>query len=50
LGIPMVVIPDVAEALNQTLSAAATHPGGPLVLVTGSIFVVAGARIAFYRL
>lgn len=49
-NIPVEVIPDVADALTHTVSAAAADAGRPVVLVTGSIFVVAGARIAFYRL
>ena len=48
--IPVEVIPDVADALIHTITAASASPEQPLVLVTGSIFVVAGARIAFYRL
>jgi dihydrofolate synthase/folylpolyglutamate synthase len=50
LHIPVEVIPDVADALAHALAEATLDPAQPLVLVTGSIFVVAGARIAFYSL
>jgi dihydrofolate synthase / folylpolyglutamate synthase len=43
-GKPVVVIPDVADAIFEAISM--TGQDG-LVLVTGSIFVVAGARIAW---
>jgi len=44
LGVPVTVIPDVADAIFSALDM--TGPDG-MVLVTGSIFVAAGARIAW---
>ena len=43
-GHPAVIVPDVGDALNEALRLAS---GDDLVLVTGSIFVVAGAREAW---
>ncbi|MCU0485035.1 MAG: bifunctional folylpolyglutamate synthase/dihydrofolate synthase [Anaerolineales bacterium] len=45
-GCPVKIIPDVAEALLETLSQA---DPGDIVLVAGSIFVAAGARIAWTK-
>ena len=45
-GKPAQIIPEVTEALDEALKRGAK---GGLVLVTGSIFVAAGARIAWYR-
>jgi dihydrofolate synthase/folylpolyglutamate synthase len=51
-GKPVRIIPDVPEALHEALrmSESPEAENGPaLVLVTGSIFVAAGARIAWYN-
>ena len=45
-GKPVQIILEVPEALDEALKRAAN---GKLVLVTGSIFVAAGARIAWFR-
>ena len=45
---PVRVIEDVEEALQTALAASATS-GQYLILVTGSIFVAAGARIAWLK-
>jgi dihydrofolate synthase/folylpolyglutamate synthase len=45
-GKPVQIIPEVTEALDEALKRGAN---GGLVLVTGSIFVAAGARIAWFR-
>lgn len=45
-GKPVQIIPEVTEALAEALRLGAN---GALVLVTGSIFVAAGARIAWFR-
>lgn len=49
IGCPARVIPDVADALKVALEEAAVSVPPRLVLVTGSIFVAAGARIAWYK-
>lgn len=43
---PVTIIPDVADALRQTLSLARPEE---VILVAGSIFVAAGARIAWLK-
>jgi dihydrofolate synthase/folylpolyglutamate synthase len=43
---PAVLIPDVADALHEALRLAGEEA---LVLVTGSIFVAAGARIEWLK-
>jgi folylpolyglutamate synthase/dihydropteroate synthase len=43
-GRPAGIVPDVGDALNEALRLAS---GDDLVLVTGSIFIAAGAREAW---
>jgi dihydrofolate synthase/folylpolyglutamate synthase len=45
-GKPSQIIPEVPDALDKALKIG---EDGKLVLVTGSIFVAAGARIAWFR-
>lgn len=45
-GVPARLVPDVADGMLEALRLAGDQT---LVLVTGSIFVVAGARIAWYK-
>jgi dihydrofolate synthase/folylpolyglutamate synthase len=49
LGCPARAVPDVADALGVALEAAASARPPRLLLVTGSIFVAAGARIAWLK-
>jgi dihydrofolate synthase/folylpolyglutamate synthase len=46
MGKPVVVVPDVAEAVLEAETLARNQA---MVLVTGSIFVVAGARMAWFK-
>jgi folylpolyglutamate synthase/dihydropteroate synthase len=46
LGKPVEAIPDVGDALETALAEA---PQGDLILVTGSIFVAASGRIAWFE-
>jgi dihydrofolate synthase/folylpolyglutamate synthase len=43
---PIRLVPDVADALEEAVHIAGEND---VILVTGSIFVVAGARMAWYK-